>query len=173
MTSDGYQSFNFNRATPARSSISTSSRRKTVLTGFSGVIQLNSNGRTSAPRAACSTASRPHAYSCTNANTANGLQPYTGAGIKFLLTEQLAIPLNWFDYQYNRYQVPTDFEYVSLKTEFGKGWYLEVKPYTYNYDNGELYANATPITEVDKRCGRRPTSSGSRLYRGTAVEGLL
>jgi iron complex outermembrane receptor protein len=25
---------------------------------------------------------------------------------------------------------------------------LEVKPYTYNYDNGELYSNATPMTEV-------------------------
>ena len=86
------------------------------------------------------------AYSCTSADTANGLQPYTGAGVKFLLTNN-SNPAGWFDYQYNSYAVPTDFEYVGLKTELGKGWTLDVKPYTYNYDNGEKYSNATPITE--------------------------
>ena len=25
-------------------------------------------------------------------------------------------PVNWLDYQYNYYHVPTDFEYVGLKT---------------------------------------------------------
>ena len=45
------------------------------------------------------------AYKCTNANTASGLQPFTGSGIKFLLTNN-SDPFSWFDYQYNTYQVP-------------------------------------------------------------------
>jgi iron complex outermembrane receptor protein len=76
----------------------------------------------------------------------NVTQPYTGAGIKFLLTNN-ADPTSWFDYKYNAYQVYTDVEYVSLKHQFGKGWYTDFKGYTLNYDNGELYSNATAITD--------------------------
>ena len=88
----------------------------------------------------------------TTATTFN--QPYTGAGFKFLLTNN-SDPASWFDYKYNTYQVYTDFEYVGLKTELGKGWYMELKPYTLNYDNGELYSNATPITELRPSIQRR------------------
>jgi len=148
MNSDGYQSFNFNRRDAGSLLYQYQFSPKTVLTGFSGVIQLTSNGpNISSTRCMLYGVSATGAYSCTNADTANGLNPYTGAGIKFLLTNN-SDPTSWFDYQYNHYQVPTDFEYVGIKTEFGKGWYLEGKGYTYNYDNGELYSNATPITEV-------------------------
>jgi len=148
MSSDGYQSFNYNSRNAGSLLYQYQFSPKTVLTGFSGVIQLTSNGpNISSTRCMLYGVSATGAYSCTNANTANGLQPYTGAGLKFLLTNN-ADPTSWFDYQYNHYHVPTDFEYVGIKTEFGHGWYLEGKGYTYNYDNGELYSNATPITEV-------------------------
>jgi iron complex outermembrane receptor protein len=58
--------------------------------------------------------------------------------------------------------VPTDFEYVGIKTELGHNWVLEVKPYTYNYDNGEKYDNATPITEAT-------TVNGSNTYDGLKI----
>ena len=148
MNSDGYQSFNFNRRDAGSLLYQYQFSPKTVLTGFSGVVQLTSNGpNISSTRCMLYGVSATSAYSCANADTANGLNPYTGAGIKFLLTNN-SDPTSWFDYQYNHYQVPTDFEYVGIKTEFGKGWYLEGKGYTYNYDNGELYSNAVPITEV-------------------------
>ncbi|MGD0890915.1 MAG: TonB-dependent receptor [Terracidiphilus sp.] len=147
MSSDGYQSFNYNLRNAGSILYQYQFSPKTVLTGFSGVIQLDSNGpNISSTRCMLYGVSPTGAYSCTNANTTNGLQPYTGAGIKFLLTDN-SNPASWFDYQYNRYQVPTDFEYVGLKKEFAHGWYLDFKGYTYNYDNGELYSNATPITE--------------------------
>ena len=73
--------------------------------------------------------SASNTYTCTNADTANGLHPYTGAGIKFLMANN-SDPTSWFNYQYNTYQVPTDFEYVGMKTDLAKGWYLEVKAYT-------------------------------------------
>ena len=141
-----------------------------MLTGFSGVVQLDSN----APNIAstrCMLYGVPSngSYSCANADTANGLNPYTGAGLKFLLTApNTADPANWFSYQYNKYHIPTDFEYVGLKKEFGKGWYMDFKGYTYNYDNGELYANATPLTEVTQAAALANPS----LVPGTFVTGV-
>jgi len=41
--------------------------------------------------------------------------------------------------------VPTDFDYVSLRTTWGSGWSLEDKAYTYKYYNKQNY-NGTTIT---------------------------
>jgi iron complex outermembrane recepter protein len=159
MTSDGYQTFNYNMRTAGSLLYQYTFSPKTVLTGFSGVVHLDSNG----PNIS-STRCMLYGPAATGATTANGLgcttplylngsttatnvtQPYTGAGIKFLLTNN-ADPSSWFDYQYNTYQVYTDVEYVGLKHQFGKGWYMDFKGYTLNYDNGELYSNATAITD--------------------------
>jgi iron complex outermembrane recepter protein len=176
MTSDGYQSFNFNLRNAGSLLYQYQFSPRTVLTGFAGIVQLNSNGpNISSTRCMLYGSSPSSAYSCAAPTvtvsgtpvpvTANGLLPFTGAGAKFLLTSN-SDPVSWFDYQYNTYQVPTDFEYVSLKTEFGKGWYLEVKPYTYNYDNGELYSNATPMTEVSAANANPTTVPGSILVNG-------
>jgi iron complex outermembrane receptor protein len=176
MTSDGYQSFNYNLRNAGSLLYQYQFSPRTVLTGFAGIVQLNSNGPNIASTR-CMLYGSPSngSYSCAAPTvtvsgaavpvTANGLMPFTGAGLKFLLTNN-SDPVSWFDYQYNKYQVPTDFEYVSLKTEFGKSWYLEVKPYTYNYDNGELYSNATPMTEVAAANANPTTVPGSILVGG-------
>jgi iron complex outermembrane receptor protein len=180
MTSDGYQSFNYNLRNAGSLLYQYQFSPRTVLTGFAGVVQLNSNGpNISSTRCMLYGAPTDGSYSCAAPTvsvkgtatpvTANGLLPFTGAGLKFLLTNN-ADPASWFDQQYNRYQVPTDFEYVSLKTEFNKGWMLEVKPYTYNYDNGELYSNATPMTEITAAAAAANPSlvPGSILVGGKA-----
>jgi iron complex outermembrane receptor protein len=171
MTSDGYQSYNFNEFNGGTLLYQYQFSPKTVLTGFSGVVRLNSNGPNISSTNCMLFGTNP-AYSCANANTANGLQPFTGAGIKFLMTNN-ADPFSWFAYQYNQYQVPTDFEYVGVKKEFAHGWYAEVKPYTYNYDNGELYSNATAIVDSTNPAITKPGSSyllnGSKYYDGTAI----
>jgi len=173
MTSDGYQSFNYNIRNAGSLLYQYTFSPKTILTGFSGVLRLNSNGpNISSTRCMLYGVSATNAYSCTNANTASGLQPFTGSGIKFLLTNN-SDPASWFDYQYNLYQVPTDFEYVGLKTEFGKGWYLEIKPYTYNYDNSELYSNATAIVDSTNpavtKVGKSYEYNGSPFYLGSSI----
>ncbi len=186
MTSDGYQSFNYNLRNAGSLLYQYQFSPRTVLTGFAGVVQLNSNGPNIASSRCMLYGSSPsNTYSCaatvTVAGTAvpvtsNGLQPFTGAGPKFLLTNN-SDPVSWFDYQYNTYQVPTDFEYVSVKTELGKSWLLEVKPYTYNYDNGELYSNATPMTEVTNAAAAANPSlvpgsivvGGKAYYDGVAI----
>ena len=187
MSSDGYQSFNYNLRNAGSLLYQYQFSPRTVLTGFSGVVQLNSNGpNISSTRCMLYGVPANGSYSCAaptvtvgttvTPTTASGLQPFTGAGIKFLLTDN-SDPVSWFDFQYNKYQVPTDFEYVSLKTEFGKGWLLEVKPYTYNYDNGELYSNATPMTDVTAAAAAGNPSlvpgsiivGGKAYYDGVAI----
>jgi iron complex outermembrane receptor protein len=174
MTSDGYQTFNYNMRNAGSLLFQYQISPKTVLTGFSGVIHLNANTpNISSTRCMLYGVNAPGvpatgSNSCLNANTANGLNPYTGAGIKFLMTAPNSNdPANWFSYQYNSYQVPTDFEYVGLKKDIGKGWYLDFKGYTYNYDNGELYSNAKPLTEVTQAAALANPS----LVPGTFVTG--
>jgi iron complex outermembrane receptor protein len=183
MTSDGYQSFNYNERNAGSLLYQYQFSPKTVLTGFSGVLQLISNGpNISSTRCMLYGVSATNAYSCAAPTvtvgttavpvTANGLLPFTGAGVKFLLTNN-SDPTSWFDYQYNHYKVPTDFEYVGLKTEFGKSWYLDVKGYTYNYDNGELYSNATPITEsTQAQAVANPSSIPGSIVVGTGSKAV-
>ncbi len=155
MTSDGYQSFNFNTRSAGSLLYQYMISPKTVLTGFAGVVHLNSNGPNISSSRCMLYGSQPaYASQCAYSLFVNGSttamtfnQPYTGAGYKFLLTNN-SDPASWFDYKYNTYQVYTDFEYIGLKSELGKGWYMELKPYTLNYDNGELYSNATAITDA-------------------------
>ena len=158
MTSDGYQTFNFNTRNAGSLLYQYQFSPKTVLTGFAGVIQLDANTYGLNPTR-CQTLGQPAGttYSCAatvkdatgaTVNTSTtGLMPDTGYGYNFMMVNN-SDPANWLDYQYNHYHVPTDFEYVGLKTEFGAGWYLDVKGYTYNYDNGELFTNAAPITDL-------------------------
>jgi iron complex outermembrane receptor protein len=157
MSSDGYQTFNYNTRNAGSILYQYQFSPRTVLTGFSGVIQLTANTYGLNPTR-CQTLGIPTGatYTCTGSNT-----NYVGSGYNFMMVNN-SDSANWLDYQYNHYKVPTDFEYVGLKTEFGKGWYLEVKPYTYNYDNGELYTNAVPIADAN-------TINGSATYNGVAV----
>ncbi|MGA8741445.1 MAG: TonB-dependent receptor [Terracidiphilus sp.] len=155
MTSDGYQTFNFNTRNAGSILYQYAFSPKTVLTGFSGVIWLDANTYGLNPTR-CQTLGVGTNYTCTGANSA-----YIGAGFKFMMTNN-ADPVNWLDYQYNNYHVPTDFEYVGLKSELAHGWSMEVKPYTYNYDNAELFTNATPITEAS-------TVNGSKTYNGVTI----
>ncbi len=154
MTSDGYQTFNYQMRNAGSLLYQYTFSPRTVLTGFSGVLRVNAN--TPNFNSTRCQALGAGTWGCTGANSA-----FVGQGIKFFMTNN-ADPVNWLDYQYNSYQVPTDFEYVGLKTEFGRGWYMEVKPYTYNYDNGELYSNSTPITDA-------ATVNGSNTYNGVTI----
>jgi iron complex outermembrane recepter protein len=166
MTSNGYQSFNYNQRNGGSLLYQYTFSPRTVLTGYSGVLHLNADTpNIASTRCMLYGVPANGSYSCANANTASGLYPFTGAGPKFLLTNNTD-PVSWFDYQYNNYVVPTDFEYAGLRSEMGHGWYLDVKPYTYNYDNGEKYSNATPMTEVTAANANPTTVPGSILIGG-------
>ena len=131
---------------------------RTTLTGYSGVVQVNANtpnfNASRCQMYGASTAT--NGYTCTGANAL-----FAGSGIRFYLTGNTD-PYNPLDYIYNHYKVPTDFEYVSFHTELPHKISLDVKPYTYNYDNGELYTNIDPITDAT-------TINGSKTYLGLTI----
>jgi iron complex outermembrane recepter protein len=174
LTSDGYQTFNFNTRNAGSLLYQYQLSPKTVISGFAGVLQLTANTYGLNPTRCQTVASTPTSLCAATTsiggvtyNTApHGIQPYTGYGYNFMMVNN-ADPTNWLDYQYNHYQVPTDFEYVGVKSDFGKGWYLDVKGYTYNYDNGELYSNAVPITEATQAAA----VANPALVPGTIIAG--
>ncbi len=155
MNSDGYQTFQYQTRNAGEIKVQYKLSDKTTITGFSGVIWLDAN----TPNFS---ATRCQMYGATSAYTCTGtLAPFAGSGINFLNTDN-SDPNNYLDYQYNYYHVPTDFEYVGIHSDLGHGFVLDVKPYTYNYDNSEKYTNVTPITEAT-------TINGSKTYNGLSI----
>jgi iron complex outermembrane receptor protein len=138
--SDGYQTFNYQTRNAGDIQVQYKLSDKTTITGFSAVIWLDANTPNfNATR--CQMYGAGATYTCTGANA-----PFAGSGLNFYLTNN-SDPLLYLDYKYNYYHVPTDFEYVGVHKDFGKGWIFDFKPYTYNYDNSEKYSNAVPITD--------------------------
>ncbi|WP_085940610.1 TonB-dependent receptor [Granulicella tundricola] len=138
--SDGYQTFNHQTRNAGDIQFQYRPSDKTTITGFSAVIWLDANTPNFAATR-CQMYGAQAGYTCTGANA-----PFAGSGINFLLTNN-SDPLLYLNNQYNYYHVPTDFEYVGVRSELGKGFTFSIKPYTYNYDNSEKYSNAVPITD--------------------------
>ena len=138
--SDGYQTYNYQTRSAGDIQVQYQLSDKTLITGYSAVIWLDANTPNfNATR--CQMYGTGPGYTCTGSNA-----PFAGSGLNFLLTNN-ADPLLYLNYEYNYYHVPTDFEYVGVHKDFGKGWLLDFKGYTYNYDNSEKYSNAVPITD--------------------------
>ena len=90
---------------------------KTTVTGYSGVVHLFSNAANNAPYRA-------------------QVDTY---GWNYML--ETNDPTSAFYKAYNTNAIPTDFEYVGVRSTLGKNWFLDVKPYTYSYYNHQYYAN--------------------------------
>ncbi len=141
---------------------------KTVLTGYSAVIWVDANTPNfSATRCQMYGVSATGAYSCTASKT-NKLLPFTGAGINFLNTNN-SDPKLYLNTQYNFYHVPTDFEYVGLHKELGHNFALDIKPYTYSYDNSEIYSRATTITDLPASAFPAANGYAAGTYFGLPV----
>ncbi len=130
MTSDGYQTNNYQQRNAGALKYQYRFSDTDTLTAYSGVVMLDSN--------------TPNAKGPTRAQVAQ-------FGDNFLLTKDPTSPLY---YRYYTYHVPTDFEYVDWKKQLGGGWLFDFKPYTLSYYNQQFYNNgATAITAtsaVDK-----------------------
>ncbi len=159
LQSHGYQSLNNQNENAGFLKLGYKLSDSTTLTGYSGVVWVDANTPNfSATR--CQMYGVGSGYSCTIPGSTS-LYPYTGYGLNFLNTNN-SNPLLYTDTQYNNYHVPTDFEYVGIHTDLGHNITLDLKPYTYNYDNNQKFANATTITE-------QTTINGSKTYGGLPV----
>ena len=161
MQSHGYQTLNNQTRNAGDIQFQYKLSDKTTITGYSGVIWLDAN-TPNFKATRCQMYGAGSAYSCALSSGPNGLYPFTGAGINFLLTNN-SDPLLYLDTKYNLYHIPTDFEYVGLHKEMAHNVTIDFKPYTYNYDNAERYAKATTITD-------QTTINGSKTYMGLAVQ---
>ncbi len=122
MTSDGYQTNNFQVRTAATTKFNYKFSDKTNLAAVGTFVLVDSN---------------------TPNNDATRAQ-LAANGDNFLLeSNQLNADgsLNALYYRYYTYHVPTDFEVVTFTTELGKVWKFEAKPYTYSYSNHQHYQN--------------------------------
>jgi iron complex outermembrane recepter protein len=124
LTSDGFQTFNFQTRNAGDIKVQYQFSDKTVLTGFSGVLILDAN--------------TPDANLPTRAQVAQ-------FGYNYLLNN---IPGDPSNYHYNLNHVPTDFEYVGVRSQLNHGWSLDVKPYTYSYYNHQNYTNVGSIPSI-------------------------
>jgi len=124
LTSDGFQTFNFQTRNAGDIKVQYQFSSKTILTGYSGVVMLDAN--------------TPDA----NLPTRDQIAQF---GYNFLLNN---IPGDPSNYHYNLNHVPTDFEYVGVKSQLDHGWSLDIKPYTYSYYNHQNYTNIGSITEL-------------------------
>jgi len=144
-TSDGYQTFNYQVRNAGALKYQFHVSDKTTLTGFAGVVWLDSN--------------TPNIKGPTRAQ----IKQY---GDNFLLQNTDSTQQTY--YIYNYYHVPTDFEYVGVKTEFGHGWHVDVKPYTYSYYNAQYYATTPKGTGLINATNCQPIKG----VRGCAVDKL-
>ena len=145
-SSDGYQTFNYQTRNAGSLKYQYQLSAKTVLTGFSGVVWVDAN----------------------TPNLTSTRQQLITFGDNYLLQNTDPTQANY--YLYNYYHVPTDFEYVGVDSDLGHGWRVDVKPYTYNYDNSEFYGKqpkqAAGINPAD--CAQ--TASGNKDISPCAVD---
>ena len=122
LSSDGYQTYNYQDRWAGSAKYQYRFTDKTVLTAFTGVVDLASN--------------TPNVKGPTRAQVAQ-------FGDNYLLNNNPNDPLY---YKYNFYQIPTDFEYVDLNSDLGHGWRFDNKTYSNRYYNHQQYNNGTSIT---------------------------
>ena len=122
MQSDGYQTYNYQLRYGGSAKYQYKLSDKTTLTAFTGVVDLSSN--------------TPNQKGPTRAQVAQ-------FGNNFLLSGDPSSPLY---YRFSFYHIPTDFEYVGIKSNLGHGWSFENKSYTYRYYNKQNYNGLTSIT---------------------------
>ena len=122
MTSDGYQTYNYQVRTAGSLKFTYKFSDKTYLSVIGTVVLVDSN---------------------TPNNDATRAQ-LAQFGDNFLMQSNVLNAdgsYNGLYYRYYFYHVPTDFEIVTFTKDFGRGWRLESKPYTYSYSNHQHYNN--------------------------------
>ena len=122
MKSDGYQTFNYQDRKAFSAKYQYTVNDSVALTAFSSVMQLDSN--------------TPNQKGATRAQIAQ-------FGDNFLMSGDPTSPLY---YKFNFYSIPTNFEYIGIKTNLGSGWTLDDKVYTMRYYNKQNYNGVTTIS---------------------------
>ena len=122
MGSDGYQTFNYQQRTAGTAKFTYKFSNKTNLSLISTVVIVD--------------ASTPN-----NDPFRFQLQQY---GNNFYMQNNYLNPdgtVNGLYYKFYNNHIPTDFEIGTVTRDWGNGWRIEAKPYTYAYSNHQHYNN--------------------------------
>jgi len=129
MTSDGYETFNFQDRQAGSLKYIYKFSDNNVFTAYSGVVRFSSNTPNNNP-------------------TRGQIQQF---GDNYLLNND---PTSPYYYRFGTYKIPTDVEYADWNRQFGRGWQIDFRPYTLSYYNKQFYNNsstaATGFVAVDK-----------------------
>jgi iron complex outermembrane receptor protein len=120
LTSDGFETENHIERTAGDIKVLYKPSDNTTITGYSGVVHLFSNAPNVSPYRA-------------------QVQAY---GWNYMM--QKNDPTSAFFQAYNLNTIPTDFEYIGVRSQLSHGWLVDVKPYTYSYNNAQYYPNDNP-----------------------------
>ena len=144
MTSDGYQTYNYQQRDAGYGKYQHRFSDRTSLSLYGGVVDIWNN--------------TPNTTNPTRAQVAQ-------FGDNFLLTNTPLLSNGTPDpyyYGYNTYHVQTDFEYAAFTSELGNGWKIDTKAYTTRYWNKQFYQNGSTVnltpakpSGVDKLNGYR------------------
>ena len=146
MSSDGYQTNNFQVRTAGSAKFTYRFSDKTFLSLTGTAVIVDSN---------------------TPNNDATRAQ-LAAHGDNFLLQSNQFNPdgsYNGLYYRYYTYHVPTNFEVITFDKEFGRGWKLETKPYTYSYSNHQHYNNTQDTGSLNSDGSSSAVNSTSAINK--------
>jgi iron complex outermembrane recepter protein len=144
MTSDGYQTYNYQQRDAGYGKYQHRFNETSSLSLYGGVVDIWNN--------------TPNTTNPTATQVAQFGDNYLLDNTPFLAN---GTPDPYY-YKYNTYHVQTDFEYAAYHAESHDGWTLDTKAYTTRYWNKQFYQNGTTVnlspatpSGVDKLNGYR------------------
>jgi iron complex outermembrane receptor protein len=135
MQSKGFETDNFQNRNAGMLKYVYKFSENNVLTGFSGVVWLDSNNPNNNPTRG---QIAQYGYNFLLSGDNNAAELGSNGSCLSTVTNCL-YPLN---YKFYTYHVPTDFEYVDWSKDWGHGWQTDFRPYTLSYYNAQYYNNS-------------------------------
>lgn len=122
MSSDGYQTYNYQYRTAGTAKFTYKFSDKTFLSLISTVVIVDANKPNNDPYRYQIAQYGDNFYMQNNYYNADGT-------------------VNGLYYKFYNNHIPTDFVIVTVTRNWDKGWRLQAKPYTYSYSNHQHYNN--------------------------------
>ena len=158
MTSDGFETFNYQTRNAGALKYVYKFSDNNVLTGYAGVVRFFSNTPNNNPTRGQIGAL---GYNFLNSNDSNSAELNSSGACVTSSISACLYPLNYKFYTYN---IPTDVEYVDWSKQWAHGWQTDFRPYTLSYFNAQYYDNPKYNTDgTFKGSAISPTSAVDKL----------
>jgi iron complex outermembrane receptor protein len=151
MTSDGYQTYNYQQRDAGYGKFQHRFSDRSSLSLYGGVVDIWNN--------------TPNTTNPTRAQVAQFGDNYLMDNTP-LLSNGTPDP---YYYGYNTYHVQTDFEYFAFTSDMGDGWKFDTKAYTTRYWNKQFYQNGSTVSLSSNKPSGVDKMNGYRHAGDTAI----